>query len=224
MWLMIKRFTFLYLAIIASFICCRSFAQGSYYGEDPKVFDGGLILGTNFSQVDGDTYYGYHKVGLNAGGVVYVHFTRVFGASIELIYSQKGSRGEDVTESPLYGTHVEKYFMNLNYVEMPVTIHVIMHRVDFEAGVSYGRLLSSSEWVLAGQPVNIDPVANRFNTSDFDYVFGVGRKLYRGLYANVRFQYSIVSMRPNDRIPVGYGYGSLGQFNNLFNLRLMYLF
>ena len=221
MWLIIRRFAFLY---IATFICVPAHGQSSYYDEEPKVFNGGLILGANFSQVDGDTYYGYHKVGLNAGGVVYVHFTKVFGASMEITYSQKGSRGEDVLESPTVGTHVEKYFMNLNYVEVPVTFHALFRGIDFEAGASYARLLKSSEWVLADVPVNIDPVANRFNTSDFEYVFGMGRKLYRGLYANVRFQYSITSVRPNDRIPVGYGYGSLGQFNNLFVGRLMYLF
>ena len=199
-------------------------AQGSFYEQDPKVFNGGLIMGLNFTQVDGDTYFGYHKVGLNAGGVVYVHFTPFFGASMELLYSQKGSRGETVTESPSIGTYVTKYFMNVNYVEVPLTLHLVSHKFDLEAGASYALLISSKEWVLSDQPVNVDPVHNKFNSSDIDYVFGLGREIYKRLFANIRFQYSITSIRPPERIPVGYGYGSDGQYNNLFCLRLMYWF
>ena len=202
----------------------RSRAQSNYFIEDPKVFNGGLILGMNFTQVDGDTYYGYHKVGLNAGGTVYVHFTQSFGASMEILYSQKGSRGEDVLESPAIGTYVIKYFMNLNYVEVPLTLHLIVHKFDLEAGMSYAYLIKSSEWVLADQPVLIDPVANAFSKTDLEYIFGMSRKLYKKLYVNARFQYSITSIRPAGRIPLGYGYGNEGQFNNLFNLRFIYLF
>jgi hypothetical protein len=218
---MIIRLIFLYLTISLSL---PANAQDNFYEQEPKVFNGGLILGANFTQIDGDTYYGYHKVGLNVGGVVYVHFSSVIGASMELIYSQKGSRGEDVTESPTIGTYVAKYFMNVNYVEVPLTLHIRSHGWDFEAGVSYARLVHSNEWVLADQSVFIDPVLNRFNTADVDYIFGLTRKLYKELYANARFQYSITSIRPAERIPIGYGYGNEGQFNNLFSLRLMYMF
>lgn len=202
----------------------RVFCQSNYYEPEPKVFDGGAILGVNFSQVDGDTYFGYHKVGVQVGGVVYVHFTKVFGASVELLYSQKGSRGESVKESPAIGTYVSKYFMNLNYAEIPLTFHAVIRTIDVEAGISYGLLVSSKEWVQTDQPVVIDPDKNRFNTSDIDYVFGIGRRVYKKLFANVRYQYSVTSMRPPERIPVGFGFNNNGQFNNLFNFRLMYYF
>jgi hypothetical protein len=205
-------------------ICNQVYAKGGYYEEEPKVFNGGLILGGNFAQVDGDTYYGYHKAGLNAGGQVYVHFTPKVGMTMELLYAQKGSRGETVLESPYLGTYVTKYFMNLNYVEVPVSLHLIGHGIDFEAGVSYARLINSNEWVLSDQPVVIDPVLNNFNTTDLEYIFGISRKLYKKLYGNIRFQYSITSIRPNDRIPINYGYGNDGQYNNLFSFRMLYLF
>ncbi len=211
----------LYLLLFASLPVS---GQISFFGEEPKVFTGGLLLGLNFTQVDGDTYYGYHKVGLNVGGIVYVHFTKSFSASMELLYTQKGSRGEAIIESPAIGTYVTKYFMNLNYVEVPVLLHYTIHRYDIEAGVSYGYLVKSDEWVLADQPVNIDPVANAFNKTDLEYVFGLSAKLYKNLYANARFQYSVGSVRPPERIPYRYGYGNDGQQNNMVSLRLMYLF
>ncbi len=218
---MISKAAILFIFLIATL---QAGAQSNYYESEPKVFDGGILLGANFTQVDGDSYFGYHKVGLNAGGVVYVHFTKVFGASLELTYSQKGSRGESVVESPAIGTYVTKYFMNLNYVEVPVTLHVITHHIDVEGGVSYAQLVKSKEWVLSDQPVSIDQDRNHFNTSDLEYIFGLGRQVYKGLHANIRFQYSMTSIRPPERIPHGYIYGNIGQFNNLFSLRLMYFF
>jgi opacity protein-like surface antigen len=158
------------------------------------------------------------------GGTVYVHFTKVFGASLELLYSQKGSRGESVKESPAIGTYVSKYFMNVNYAEVPLTVHAIIHTIDVEAGISYALLVRSNEWVQTDQPVVIDPDKNRFNSSDIDYVAGIGRRVYKNLFANVRYQYSAVSIRPPERIPSGFGYNNNGQFNNLFNFRLMYYF
>lgn len=205
-------------------ICPTTVGAQSYYEEEQKVFDGGIVAGANFSQVDGDSYFGYHKVGFNAGGIVYVHFTKKFGASIELLYSQKGSRGESVLESPAIGTYVAKYYMDVNYAEIPVTMHIITHKLDVEAGASYARLVNSKEWILSDQPAVIDKDRNRFNNSDVEMILGLGGKIYKGLHANIRFQYSLTSIRPPERIPVGYIYGNIGQFNNLFNLRLIYFF
>jgi Outer membrane protein beta-barrel domain len=209
------------MLICASGIC---FSQSSYYDDPPKAFEGGLIAGLNFTQIDGDTYFGYHKVGLQAGGVVYVHFTKKIGATMELLYSQKGSRGEDVVESPAIGTYVTKYFMNVNYVEVPLTFHIISHKFDFEVGACYARLISSKEWIQSDQPVTIDPEQNKFNSTDVDYIFGMGHRVYKQLYANIRFEYSVTSIRSPGHIPVGFGYGNEGQFNNLFSFRLMYMF
>ena len=213
-------------AILFLCMCCAAAAAQNMYtkdGEDPKRFSGGLVAGVNLSQVDGDSYYGFHKVGLHAGGMVYVHFSPVFGVSMELLYSEKGSRGETITGSAAVGTYVSKYFMNVNYVEVPVTLHAILAGTDMEVGASYARLIKSSEWILTDQPVAIDPELNRFNNTDVDFIVGATRQLYKQIYINVRYEYSLISIRPPERIPVGYGYGAQGQFNNLFNVRFVYM-
>ncbi|HXS36596.1 MAG TPA: porin family protein [Flavipsychrobacter sp.] len=223
-----------YLLFLLLFItagCNTAGAQDNFYIEDPHMtFNGGLILGANFTQVDGDTYSGYHKIGLNTGGIVYIHFNKTFGVSMELLYSQKGSRGADMEQSVYVGTYIGKYFINLNYAEVPLLLHCILklnglsRSVDFEAGGSYARLISAKEWAEMDQPVSIDPVRNHFNNVDVDYIFGVGMKLYKHWYADARFQYSLISIRPLDRIPYGFSYGDRGQFNNLVSLRLLYMF
>jgi len=209
------------LAIALTAFSCSMFAQSN---DEFKAFTGGPVCGLNFTQVDGDTFYGYHKVAINAGGLVYVHFTKALGVSMELDYTRKGSRGELVTQGSAVGTYVEKYFMNVNYVEVPLTFHIISHGFDFEAGASYARLVNSSEWVETDHYVSIDPVVNRFNTSDVDFILGMMYKLYKGWHVNARFQYSLTSIRPPERIPLGFGWGDLGQYNNMFSLRVMYLF
>jgi hypothetical protein len=206
------------LIVISLWVAANSYAQE----EERKVFSGGLIPGANFTQVDGDSYYGYHKIGLNVGGTVYVHFTGTFGASMELIYTQKGSRAETVEESPYSGTYVSQYHINVNYVEVPITFHYIIRKYDFEAGAAYARLVGSREWAYTDIPINIDPVINSFNNFDIEYVFGAGRKLYKRLYANFRFQYSITSIRPLGSIPPGYSWGVDGQYNNIISLRVIY--
>ncbi len=206
------------------FLMCTGIHAQNYYEETPKVFDGGLILGLNFAQVDGDTYYGFHKIGLHAGAQVYIHFSSKIGMTMDLLYSQKGSRGETVLESPYLGTYVTKYFMNINYAEVPVTLHYKEHGFDFEAGLAYSRLINSNEYILSDKPVSIDPVKNAFGTTDIEYVVGLTTKVYKKFHVNARYEYSVISIRPNDRIPVNYGYGNNGQFNNVFNLRMIYLF
>ena len=49
---------FIHFFILMFLAGLQAHGQSNYFIEDPKVFSGGLILGLNFSQVDGDTYYG----------------------------------------------------------------------------------------------------------------------------------------------------------------------
>jgi hypothetical protein len=214
----------LYSVIFLSLACAgtKASAQGWYEEENKVTFRGGLIGGLNFTQVDGDSYSGYHKVGINAGPTVYVHFTKMFGVSLEMLFSQKGSRSATVTESPYVGTYIQQYTMKLNYVEIPLLLHLVDRRLDFEAGGSWARIISTKEYAIADYPVIIDPVLNRFNTQDIEWIVGGSVKLNKHWYANARYQYSFIAIRPEDRVPVGFNYGSKGQFNNLCVLRLEY--
>ncbi len=221
---MLTRLSILFTCIVCSITSTNTLGQSGYYLEEPKVFSGGLIVGANFSQVDGDSFYGYHKVGIHAGGIVYVHFSQKFGASMELIYTEKGSRGEQISESVAIGTYVEKYYMNLNYVEVPVTIHYKIGKLDADAGMSYARLVSSKEWILADKPANVDPISNAFSNTDVTYIVGISAKVHKHLHAGFRFQYSAISIRPIEKVPAGFSYGNQGQFNNLLCLRVAYMF
>ena len=198
----------------------------NYYIEDPRTFYAGILAGANFSQVDGDSYAGYHKVGLNAGGIVYTHIAPNLAASLEILFSQKGARGHRTQESGA-GTFINAYRIELNYAEVPIMLNYFdKRRSHFGGGFSYSQLITAKETLETnppqqpGTPSYIDLEQYPFRKMDINFVLGGNLHLYKGLFLNARFQYSLVSIRKNTPP----GYSRADQFNNLWAVRLMYLF
>jgi len=189
-----------------------------------RKFSGGLVLGANLTQVDGDYLNGYHQVGLNGGVAGYVHFHPRIAASMELLFSQKGSNSVTTAESPYYGTYYSKYRIRLNYAEVPVVLHyLITPRYHLGIGGSYNALIGSREdYNDAGFAAVFDPGKYPFERHTFDGLLSGSVVLWRGLLFNVRYQYSLVRIRSFSDIPPGWGFED--QKNNMFTFRLLYLF
>ncbi|MES2704397.1 MAG: outer membrane beta-barrel protein [Bacteroidota bacterium] len=208
------------VVIIVSHGCAH--AQDDIFGKD-RLFDGRLIIGSNITQVDGDTYYGFNKVGLHVGAQVYVHFSKMFGAGMELLYAQKGARGGVVKESYTVGTYIDKYYLNLNYAEVPVTLHFKPNPFwDFEVGAAYARLISSKEWAESDVPVQIRPEWNSFDKSEISYLCGASRRVYKRWEGGIRLQYSARAIRPRERVPLRYTEYT-GQYSHVFCIRMAYI-
>ncbi len=193
--------------------------------RDRKTFDGGLAIGANFTQVDGDSYAGYHKLGLQAGLFSYAHFSDKIGASMELLYTQKGSNAVTTANSVTVGTYFLTYLLRLNYVEVPVAFHyIVLDKYDLEAGLSAAYLVRTYESMAADYPVYIDEDRNRFEKVDVDWFVGVTKKLYMNLFINMRYQYSFTTIRPITRIPYG-SFNEIGdEHNNVVTARFLYVF
>lgn len=194
-------------------------------GEKQRTFYGGVAIGANFSQVDGDTYSGYHKVGINLGPLVYVRFNQMISLSTELLYTRKGSKARSF-QSNAYGIpYQDQYDLKLNYVEIPVIAHLFIHgRVHYGIGLSYARLINYKEEAYAIAPVNIYPDVNYFKKDDLGCIGEVNYELFKQLFVNIRFNYSLRTIRDPFRIPEGYGNGkSNAQLNNVWSIRFMYL-
>ncbi|MEM9886179.1 MAG: porin family protein [Bacteroidota bacterium] len=100
-------------------------------------FKGAIIAGFNVAQIDGDRLFGYNKFGFNVGGRVATVLSEKWQWSMELAYNQRGSsrtRNDDV--SAIYER------IQLNYVEAPIMIHFSDWKMQFNAGVSYNRLIN----------------------------------------------------------------------------------
>lgn len=215
-----------FIAISVYLLCVSSklYAQYSPFEEDDRrIFYGGFALGMNFSTVNGDTYDGFHKVGLNTGAQVHVKILPYFTASLEMLYTQKGSRGVRA-ESGYTGTLFDKYYLDLNYVEMPLTVHYFFQKKwNAGFGISYSRLIHSKEDAVTTQPVNLDPTLYPFRKEDYNYIMDGGLQLNKRLFLNARYQFSINTIRDENKIPQGYGYANYGEYNELFTIRLVYL-
>jgi len=195
------------------------------YLEKPRLFYGGLVAGANFAQVDGDYFAGYHRVGANVGGIVYAQLAKHIAVSLEILYSQKGSKSDQEKAPVDPRVVIRSYGIKTNYAEVPVMINYFDRRKShFGVGVSYGRLVNSSEYISAdslGKPLNLDfNVKYPFKKDEFDLVAGAELHLWKGLFLNVRFQYSLLPIRTELPPP---DYARAKQYSNLWAVRLMYL-
>lgn len=163
-----------------------------------QPFNAGLIAGATFSQIDGDRYYGYNKVGLTAGGYVSLPFSNHFAAQMELKYTQMGAHSS-VKEVVEYG--YPEYDLRLHYAEIPLMLrydfgyfNIGGKSLDFlilEAGISLDFLLkyrgemdySTELWKLNFFSATGN-FGIHFNITDH---FGVG----------ARMMYSILPMQTN---------------------------
>lgn len=175
-------------------------------------------MGADFTQVDGDSYLGYHKKGIQAGGAVYMMLGEDVGLCMELLYTQKGSRSNAI--GVYNGSAVTKYSIALNYAEVPVLLYFFTKKQHhFGAGFSYGQLVQHNELIETAPHQDIDLTSYPFRKADLSFVLGSNVHLWKGLYFGARFQYSMLSVRNN--VPADLGRPS--QFNNVWAFRVMYL-
>ena len=176
-------------------------------------FDGGALLGFNASQVEGDTYKGYHKPGVVAGFYVETDIAPAIFAAMEIKYSQKGARKKSTDKDPT------KYIMRLNYIDIPV--YMAFRTGEHSAiigGISTGFLISAKEFDEYGEFPPEDQ--NEFNTIDLEPLIGFQFDFIENLKADLRFSMSVLPIRGK---PVNTNYyWQNNQFNNVITLALYY--
>ena len=182
-----KQFAILFaLLTLGSF---KAFAQS---------FDAGLVAGAAMSQIDGDKYYGYHKLGLTAGAFVSLPVAEHFAAQIELKYTQMGAHSS-VTEVVEY--NYSAYNLRLHYAEIP-----LMLRYDFGHFTVYGTSLNflnleaglSLDFLLKHHGEVDDGNAEwRFNFFSVTGNLGAHFSITDHFGIGVRWMYSILPMQTN---------------------------
>jgi hypothetical protein len=176
-------------------------------------FDGGALLGLNATQVEGDTYKGYHKPGLEAGFYVQTDIAPAIFVAGEIKYSQKGARKKSTSKDPT------KYIMRLNYIDLPVYIAFrTSEKSSVIGGVSSGFLISGKEFDEYGELPPEDQ--NEFNTFDLEPLIGFQFDFTDNLKLDLRFSMSVLPIRGK---PVNTNYyWQNNQFNNVISLGLYY--
>ena len=200
-----KKFILLIFLLLFSFTALRA-----------QSIQGGLIAGFNASQVDGDEVYGFHKYGLNVGALGIVPFKKNFSFSLETLYNQKGSFEPRHSTDSINGS----YKLILNYLDVPVMFHYTDKDIfTVGLGASWGRLVQFAEWEQ-GTRINWDTKFGPYINSDIDALFDVSCRIAKGLKINLRYSYSLASLRTRT-----FKTGVVRhQFNNFISLRLIYVF
>ncbi|MCX6281735.1 MAG: porin family protein [Bacteroidetes bacterium] len=182
-------------------------------------FLGGISVGANFTQVDGDQFYGFRHVGLNIGPMAILPFgkNKNWSVSMELLYSQKGSYHKGSTDSTYYR-------LNLDYIDIPLMFHFTDKKIiSAGVGICYGQLINKSESTL---PDSIMVPNSNFLPYDLSALGEVSVRLWNRLWINVRYQYSMMNLRtvtfkdPNIQGDTW----TRNQYNNVISLRLTYIF
>ncbi len=171
-------------------------------------FKGGVIGGFNFSQIDGDNLAGFNKVGLNGGGYVSAILADRWQLSVEMLFSQQGSK-----LNPRDGFNAAFDKVALNFVEVPVMINFKEWKFHVQAGVSYANLINSELISVTGEDVT-DQVP--LQSSIFSYVVGVTFFPGEKLGYNFRWFKTFNDLRADE--------GSNTWLGRSFSLRLLYLF
>lgn len=153
--------------------------DAQYRSRHKKVkhrFNAGLVLGFGLSQIDGDQYTGFDKVGLRGGlkGSIYIHPR--LDIVVGLLYNQKGSRFEDKS-STLYHRNRGRV-LHFDYMEVPLMISFKMEKDKeagyiLETGFSYARLVNTRiEEVIQdpNQHVSFAAIVPAFNSNEFNYI------------------------------------------------------
>jgi len=180
---------------------------------------GGLTVGFNASQVDGDEVFGWHKYGLNTGAFAAIPIGKNFSVSIETLYNQKGAYQRPRFDDSLSG----EYKLILNYLDVPLLIHYTDKEVmKFGTGFSWGRLVAFKEWEH-GNRVNWANPNGPYNKSDINFLADIQLKLARGIYFDFRYAYSLGKIRTRVFTNVT-GTWTRKQYNNLWTIRMVYIF
>ncbi len=186
----------------------------------PQRFNGGIIAGGLISQVDGDTYDGYHKFGYLGGAYVSLQVSPHSSFQMEMEYIQKGSRHN--ADSANFSD--QPYLLRLHYLEIPVLYqYTFGRRFSVEAGPAADVLLGYYE-EKDGIP---DPPTEPFRTVTLSGIVGAGVYITNHLKADFRFNYSLISLR-NTSAPYPASYRKIlfeyGQYNNVLSLSLSWDF
>lgn len=133
--------------------------QGKVLAQE---FDLGVFGGVAVSQVDGDFYRGYHKLGMTAGVFVNREIDNNFYWQLELKYVSRGAFEND-PQNYVYDKTVYRY------IEIPLSVNYLFdEKYQVEAGISPEVLLQYAAFDANGKldPRNY-PDNRRFGLSVF---------------------------------------------------------
>jgi len=167
-------------------------------------FNAGFIGGLTMSQISGDGYSGYNKVGPRIGAYVNYPLKKKMSLQIGIQYLQKGSEENDVDANNFYS-------YKLDYLEIPFTFNYqIKEFIYLESGIGSNYLLGFNE-----SESNTEP-----NKLSMDFILGTQYQFNKNVLFNFRFAHSLTKIRKHSSN--GTSGLNKGEYSNLISLALIY--
>ena len=179
-----------------------------------QQFNAGLFGGINVSQVSGDTYTGFNKLGFNGGVFVNRPSDKNFYWQAEIKY---GTRG--VYEGPTDGNPT-LYKSSYHILELPLSVNYLFEeRIMVELGTSPEMLITTRFWDENGlMDKSSYPDNRRVGLSVFA---GIAYWFNAHMMAGLRYTNSAIPFRdPEEWNNSQYR----GHFHNVISLSLAYKF
>ncbi|MBN1132188.1 MAG: outer membrane beta-barrel protein [Bacteroidales bacterium] len=180
-----------------------------------QKFNAGLFGGVSASQVDGDTYSGFKKLGLTAGAYVNREINFDIYWQLEIKYVMRGVYEGPTDANPNF-LHRSVY----HYIEFPLSAHYIWNdKIQAEGGFSPEVFLNYRSWDQDGlQDPESYPENRRFGLS----VFGGIHYWYKPVASvGIRYTYSAFPFRDPQE---WHNVLNRGFFHNVLALTLGYRF
>jgi len=165
-------------------------------------FEGGLFLGMSASQIDGDAYGGYNKIGLTGGPYVNVFMKEWLAVQTGINYITKGAHSS-----------VKQYYMNtqLDYFEVPALANIYFRQsnISFTAGLTFDYLFRSFMDVGSGKTNTELADFNICTYASLNYRLG------ENMTAKIAYNYGLIPNRGFDR-------AATYEWNNTVSIIFMY--
>ena len=192
--------------------------SGFHLRVSAQQFHGGITAGIVGSQVAGDTYSGYKKGGIYAGGYVSLDVSEHSAFQMELTYFQKGSR-----ENPREENNYNFYLFRADYIELPLLYQYKTgnaKKVIIEAGPSMGVLVGYYE--EDETEVISDYTDNRPTTLTLQFNLGIRWMIAEHFGVDFRTHHSLLNIRNKNVTGDVWRLWTYGQFHDALVLSFFY--
>lgn len=171
-----------------------------------QVFNTGVIVGLAGAQIEGDGYSGYRKLGFIAGGFAGVDISERVATQFEIYFINKGSFDAARPDKGDY----DKFSVNLNYIEIPLSLNYKANKLTFELGLYLAKLVGTPKLSDEFGPVFVNQYP--FKSFDFGGLMGCSYQLNEKFSCNFRSKNSIIPIRDFQNLDQ-----NVGILNKLFN-------
>jgi len=165
-------------------------------------FEGGLFFGMSASQIDGDAYGGFNKIGITGGPYVNIFIKEWLAVETGINYITKGAHSS-----------AKQYYMNthLDYFEVPALANIYFgqRKISFTVGLTFDYLFGSFIDIGSGKTETELVDFNVCNHFSLNYKFG------ENLTSKIAYSYGMIPNR-------GFARASTYEWNNTVSVILMY--